>query len=310
MIFKAVQDGRPYPDHGLHAQAVGGDPAAAGAAGPARSPPSASWRSTGCWPRTRRSTATCSRTWCSGRASSTSRTALHRALRAALQQRTRSTPGSWCSTDATAYQSRRLWHLRPRPLDLLDLDALLTRGGARHPRPWCAGSSTSRCARTSAELVRGGSAPGPRAGREFGAARPARHAPDRLRLRRRLRRRLRAGLPGAGGRRLRACARLVSVQGSLAMYAIWRYGSEEQKQQWLPRDGGRRGDRLLRPDRARPRLRPGVDGDPGPARRRRLGARRHQDVDHQRAGGRRRRGLGPHRRGHPRLRRADGHARA
>ncbi|MDW5327597.1 acyl-CoA dehydrogenase family protein [Plantactinospora sp. KLBMP9567] len=28
---------------------------------------------------------------------------------------------------------------------------------------------------------------------------------------------------------------LVSVQGSLAMYAIWRYGSEEQKQHWLPR---------------------------------------------------------------------------
>ncbi|MEV4626724.1 acyl-CoA dehydrogenase family protein [Micromonospora sp. NPDC049523] len=27
---------------------------------------------------------------------------------------------------------------------------------------------------------------------------------------------------------------LVSVQGSLAMYAIWRYGSEEQKQSWLP----------------------------------------------------------------------------
>ncbi|MEV6693543.1 acyl-CoA dehydrogenase family protein [Micromonospora sp. NPDC051196] len=27
---------------------------------------------------------------------------------------------------------------------------------------------------------------------------------------------------------------LVSVQGSLAMYAIWRFGSEEQKQQWLP----------------------------------------------------------------------------
>ena len=26
----------------------------------------------------------------------------------------------------------------------------------------------------------------------------------------------------------------VSVQGSLAMYPIWRYGSEEQKQQWLP----------------------------------------------------------------------------
>ena len=28
---------------------------------------------------------------------------------------------------------------------------------------------------------------------------------------------------------------LVSVQGSLAMYAIHRWGSEEQKQQWLPR---------------------------------------------------------------------------
>jgi len=28
---------------------------------------------------------------------------------------------------------------------------------------------------------------------------------------------------------------LVSVQGSLAMYAIWAYGSEEQKQHWLPR---------------------------------------------------------------------------
>jgi glutaryl-CoA dehydrogenase len=26
-----------------------------------------------------------------------------------------------------------------------------------------------------------------------------------------------------------------SVQGSLAMYAIWKFGSEEQKQQWLPR---------------------------------------------------------------------------
>ena len=27
---------------------------------------------------------------------------------------------------------------------------------------------------------------------------------------------------------------MVSVQGSLAMYAIWRWGSEEQKQEWLP----------------------------------------------------------------------------
>jgi glutaryl-CoA dehydrogenase len=28
---------------------------------------------------------------------------------------------------------------------------------------------------------------------------------------------------------------LVSVQGSLAMYAIWKFGSEEQKTEWLPR---------------------------------------------------------------------------
>ena len=28
---------------------------------------------------------------------------------------------------------------------------------------------------------------------------------------------------------------MVSVQGSLAMYPIWKYGSEEQKEQWLPR---------------------------------------------------------------------------
>src|SRR5436190_5928609 len=27
---------------------------------------------------------------------------------------------------------------------------------------------------------------------------------------------------------------LVSVQGSLSMYAIWKWGSEEQKQRWLP----------------------------------------------------------------------------
>ncbi|APH02277.1 acyl-CoA dehydrogenase [Janibacter indicus] len=36
----------------------------------------------------------------------------------------------------------------------------------------------------------------------------------------------------AGGSGLRS---LVSVQGSLAMFAIWKHGSEEQKQEWLPR---------------------------------------------------------------------------
>src|SRR3954463_800226 len=35
---------------------------------------------------------------------------------------------------------------------------------------------------------------------------------------------------------------LVSVQGSLAMFPIWKYGSEEQKQQWLP--GMAAGDKI------------------------------------------------------------------
>ena len=89
---------------------------------------------------------------------------------------------------------------------------------------------------------------------------------------------------------------LVSVQGSLAMFAIWRYGSEEQKQQWLP--GMAAGDTigcfgLTEPDHGSD---PGLDEDPGRARRRRLDPARHQDVDHQRPGRRRGGGLGPHRR--------------
>ena len=44
---------------------------------------------------------------------------------------------------------------------------------------------------------------------------------------------------GVACRELEACdsglRSAVSVQGSLAMYPIWRYGSEEQKAEWLPR---------------------------------------------------------------------------
>ncbi len=44
---------------------------------------------------------------------------------------------------------------------------------------------------------------------------------------------------GVACRELEACdsglRSLVSVQGSLAMYPIWRYGSDEQKEEWLPR---------------------------------------------------------------------------
>ena len=48
----------------------------------------------------------------------------------------------------------------------------------------------------------------------------------------------------------------MSVQSSLAMYPIYAFGSEEQKMRYLPRHGGGRDRRLLRPDRGRRRLGP------------------------------------------------------
>jgi hypothetical protein len=65
----------------------------------------------------------------------------------------------------------------------------------------------------------------------------------------------------------------------------------------------RRNDRLLRPDRARPRLRSRLHGDARREGRRRLQAQRRQDLDFQRAGRRRRRCLGQARQRHPRLHR-------
>ena len=46
----------------------------------------------------------------------------------------------------------------------------------------------------------------------------------------------------------------VSVQGALVMYPIYTYGSEEQKEHWLPQAAVGQGDRVLRPDRAGLRL--------------------------------------------------------
>src|SRR5688572_30989615 len=98
---------------------------------------------------------------------------------------------------------------------------------------WCAGWSTSGCARTSPTGTSGGHMPVRDLAKEFAAV----------------------GLLGmhltgygcAGASAIAyglACLELeaadsgvrslVSVQGSLAMYAIWRYGSDEQKQRWLP----------------------------------------------------------------------------
>ncbi len=65
---------------------------------------------------------------------------------------------------------------------------------------------------------------------------------------------------------------MMSVQSSLVMYPIYAYGSEEQRQKYLPEPRRRRMDRLLRPDRTRCRLRPGGDEDRRDEDRRRLSA--------------------------------------
>ena len=89
---------------------------------------------------------------------------------------------------------------------------------------------------------------------------------------------------------------LVSVQGSLAMFAIHRWGSEEQREQWLPGDGRRRADRLLRADGTGLRLQPRRHADDRPPRRIRLDPQRIEDVDHQRLDRRRGDRVGPRRR--------------
>src|SRR6266568_1202006 len=89
----------------------------------------------------------------------------------------------------------------------------------------------------------------------------------------------------------------VSVQGSLSMWPIWRYGSEEQKERWLPPMAA--GEivgcfGLTEPD---------FGSDPSGMRT----FARHEDVDHERRHRRRGGGVGPDRRRHPRVRRPSGH---
>ena len=100
---------------------------------------------------------------------------------------------------------------------------------------------------------------------------------------------------------------LMSVQGSLAMFAIHAHGSEEQKEQWLPEMA--KGEKIgcfgltesdFGSNPAGMRTRAKQDGV-------RLGPRRQQDVDHQRLGRRRRGGVGPDGRRHPRVRRTHRH---
>ena len=99
----------------------------------------------------------------------------------------------------------------------------------------------------------------------------------------------------------------VSVQGSLAMSAIHKFGTEAAEAALAARHGRRRSDRLFRPDRTDRRQRPGQHDHTAPAGRRRLGDRRRQAVDRPGVDRRRRRHLGAHRRRHPRFRRPHRH---
>ena len=91
----------------------------------------------------------------------------------------------------------------------------------------------------------------------------------------------------------------VSVQGALVMYPIHTYGTEEQKAALAARAAERQGGRLLRPDRTGFRLQPRRHAHHRAARRRRLGAQRREDLDHQRRHGGRGGGLGARRGRHP-----------
>ena len=76
----------------------------------------------------------------------------------------------------------------------------------------------------------------------------------------------------------------MSVQSSLVMYPIYAYGTEAQRRKYLPKLATGEIDRLLRPDRARSRLRSRLDGHARREGFRRLQAQRRQDLDLQRAG--------------------------
>ena len=72
---------------------------------------------------------------------------------------------------------------------------------------------------------------------------------------------------------------VVSVQTSLVGSAVQKWGTEEQKMRWLPRSLLRRGARLLRPDRARHRLRRRQPAHPRDEDRLGLVDQRPEDVD-------------------------------
>ena len=68
---------------------------------------------------------------------------------------------------------------------------------------------------------------------------------------------------------------------SLGAMPVYRFGNEEQKQEWLPLLGQWQGARRVRADRSRRRHRRGRDQDHRAAGRRALDHQRHQAVHHQ-----------------------------
>ena len=94
--------------------------------------------------------------------------------------------------------------------------------------------------------------------------------------------------------------------GALAAGAILAFGSEQQRQRYLPRDPLGRGAVVPAVQRARRGQRPGQPEDPGGARRRRLRGQRAEGVDHQRPPRRSRLPAGAHQ---PRRRQAGRHHR-
>ena len=100
----------------------------------------------------------------------------------------------------------------------------------------------------------------------------------------------------------------MSVQSSLVMYPIYAYGTRGAASALSAAPGHRRDHRLLRPDRAGPRLRSRRHDHPGAQDGGRLCPEGQQDLDHQFPGRRclRRLGQGRFRR-HPRLHPREGH---
>ena len=168
--------------------------------------------------------------------------------------------------------------------------------GARHRARLCPGQAVSPCPpRQSRGALRSRHREG------NGRAGPSRpDDPGRVRRRRARLRRLWIDHAGdrAGGFRLS----LRHVGAVLAGHASHLQVRQRGATQEIPAEARNRRDRrLLWPHRARPRLRSGLDGNPGRACPRGLSPQRQQDVDHQFARGRCRPGLGQARRCHSRL---------